>query len=310
MIMNAVHDMSLSAIDLNLLVVLEALLAERHVTRAARRVGLSQSAVSHALGRLRELYDDPLLVRSGSAMDLTPRAVALRPVVQRGLAELRTTFTGEPPFEPKTARRTFSIGSADYGQSVLLPSLMELVAREAPFVDLTLANAPSLLELVENGQVDVALVVGHDVPSSLRTEELFSDGFVCMVRQGHPTVSSKLTLSSYLGLRHLVVAPSGTAGSIVDTELARRGKERRVALRVSSFLVAPFIVSGTDYVNTGPERVAKLMSRVHRIRLLPPPLSLPRFTLCLAWHTRFDADPPHRWLRGAVTRAARALATD
>lgn len=303
--MHMEHNLNLSALDLNLLVVLEALLAERHVTKAAARVGLSQSATSHALGRLRELYDDPLLVRSGNAMTLTPRAVALHPAVERGLSELRATITGESPFDPSTARRVFTVGAVDYAQSLLLPPLLAFLEHEAPRIDVAIANAPDLFELLEGGRIDLAVVVGPKVPSAFRSRELFTDGFVCMVRRGHPAARRKLTLAQYLELRHVVVAPTGSPGSVVDTELAKRGKQRRVALRVPDFLVAPLVVSSSDFINTGPERLATLHAKHHSIRLLPPPIPLPRFTVCLAWHARLDADPAHVWLRNAVVRLAR-----
>ncbi|MET0388447.1 MAG: LysR family transcriptional regulator, partial [Polyangiales bacterium] len=266
--MHMVHEPTLSAIDLNLLVVLEALLSERHVTRAAARVGLSQSATSHALGRLRELYKDPLLVRDGSAMTLTPRALALLPVVVRSLADLRTTITGEPAFDPRTTQRVFRLGAVDYAQAMVLPRLLQLLEQQAPGIDLAITNTPSWFAQLSEGEVDLAFVVDTTMPSPIRSRALFSDGFVCMVRNKHPTVKSKLTLAEYLRLRHVVVAPSGAPGSTVDTELEKRGKRRRVALRVPSFLVAPLIVGKSDLINTLPERLAKRLTLIHPVRLL------------------------------------------
>ncbi|HEX4475132.1 MAG TPA: LysR substrate-binding domain-containing protein, partial [Polyangiaceae bacterium] len=247
----------------------------------------------------------PLLVRSGSTMTLTPRAVALYPAVERGLSELRATITGEPPFEPRTAGRVFTVGAVDYGQSLLLPPLLAFLEREAPRIDLAVVNAPDLFELLENGRIDLAIVVGPTVPSAFRSRELFTDGFVCMVRRGHPVARRKLTLARYLELRHVVVAPTGSPGSVVDTELAKRGKQRRVALRVPDFLVAPLVVSNSDFINTVPGRLATLHAKHHPVRLFPPPIPLPRFSICLAWHARLDADPAHVWLRNGIVRVAR-----
>jgi DNA-binding transcriptional LysR family regulator len=301
--MRMLHDVKLSSIDLNLLVVLEALLAERQVTRAAARVGLSQSATSHALARLRELYGDPLLVRSGSQMALTPRAIALWPSVHRSLSDLRATITGEPAFEPRSAQRVFRLGAVDYAQAALLPRLLPLLEQKAPGIDLEIVNAPNVLEQVHDGHVDLAFVVDSNVPSPLQSLELFADGFVCMVRKNHPSVKAKLSLPQYLALRHVVVAPSGSPGSVVDTELAKRGKSRRVALRVPSFLVAPVVVSKSDFIHTGPERLARRLAAIHPIRLLAPPLPLPQFTLSMVWHARLTSDPAHMWLRAAVANA-------
>ena len=303
--MYMVHDSKvtkLSSIDLNLLVVLEALLHERHVTRAAARVGLSQSATSHALTRLRELYGDPLLVRSGSKLELTPRAHALLPVIARGLAELHGTITGEQAFAPRASERTFRLGADDYSQAMLVPPLLSHLEREAPGVNLSFVHGPNLLNQLGEGQLDLALVVGESVRSPLSCQPLFNEGFACMVRKQHPNVKSKLSLSEYLGLRHIVVAPSGAPGSVVDSELEKRGKQRRVALRVSSFLVAPVLVSKSDLISTGPERLARRFATIYPIKLLPPPLPLPRFTLSMAWHARLENDPAHTWLRKAVAQ--------
>jgi DNA-binding transcriptional LysR family regulator len=301
--MQLMHDVKLSSIDMNLLVVLEALLSERHVTRAAARLGLSQSATSHALGRLRELYGDPLLVRSGGSFSLTPRAVALLPGLARALAELRSTIRGEPAFSPSSARRVFTLGTPDYGQAVLLPRLLPLLEREAPGIDLTIVNATNLSDRLDEGQVDLALQPSGSIASHLRSRELFMESFVCMVRKRHPTVGSKLTLSQYLELRHVLVAPQGEPGSVVDSELAKRGKRRRVALRVPGFLIVPVIVGKSDFINTGPARLAERLAALHPVRLLPPPLPIPRFGLAMAWHPRLDNDPAHLWLREAVSRA-------
>jgi DNA-binding transcriptional LysR family regulator len=302
--MHSMHDVKLSSVDLNLLVVLEALLSERHVTRAATRVGLSQSATSHAFARLRELYRDPLLVRSAGSFSLTPRAVALLPAVSRSLSELRATISGEPAFAPRSAQRVFTLGTVDYGQAVLLPRLLPLLEQEAPGIDLAIVNAPNLSELLDEGRIDLTLQPGDTIPKHQRSLELFEDGFVCMVRKRHPSVGSKLTLSQYLALRHVVVAPSGEPGSTVDSELAKRGKQRRVALRVPGFLIVPVIISKSDFINTGPQRLAERLVHVHSVRLLPPPLPIPQFTISMAWHARLDNDPAHTWLRGAVSRVA------
>ena len=304
MIMQMVHDTALNSIDLNLLVTLRALLRERHVTRAARQVGLSQSATSHALARLRELCGDPLLVRYGRRLELTPRATQLLPALERGLAELHGVVNSAPAFEPKRARRSFSLGMADYVQALLLRPLLRALQAAAPDIDLNVLTFPNLSELLESGSLDLAVALTGAVTPALSTEPLFEDGFVCMVRKGHPDVRGKLTLDGYLSLRHVLVAPSGTSGSFVDTELERRGLTRRVALRVSSFLVAPLVVADTDFISTMPERLARGLAKRFALQLMPPPFRIPRFGLSLAWHPRFDDDPAHRWLRSFVSRVS------
>ncbi|HVZ31217.1 MAG TPA: LysR family transcriptional regulator [Polyangiaceae bacterium] len=301
-----VHDRTLAAIDLNLLVVLRALLSERQVTRAALRVGLSQSATSHALQRLRDSFQDPLLVRSGRALALTPRAASLLPVLERGLRELETALAGEPAFEPRTARRTFSIGTSDYLQALVMGPLLRELATRAPGVDLSVVVFPNLRELLESGAIDLALSVPLPELSPLRQEALFEDEFVCMVRRDHPRLKRALSLEKYVAQRHVVIAPSGTPGSLVDTALAERGLERRVALRVTNFLIAPVIVCETDFLNTMPARLARQLAKTYPLRLLAPPLELPRFEYRMFWHSRLDQDPAQRWLREFVAGVSKA----
>jgi DNA-binding transcriptional LysR family regulator len=308
--MHMVHTANLAAVDLNLLLVLRALLSERHVTRAASRVGLSQSATSHALSRLRDLYGDPLLVRRGRSLSLTPRAARLLPTLERGLSDLQAALDGEPDFEPATARRAFTLGMADYMQALLLGPILGELERRAPGVDLTVVNAPGVEEQTVAGHVDLAMYVsGGTLPSLLSSLPLFDDDFVCLVRKNHPKIASKLSLHDYLQARHVVVAPSGTSGSLVDTELAKRGLERRVALRVSNFLVAPIVVAETDFVNTMPRRLALPLAERHGLVVLEPPLPLPKFGFLLIWHPRLDHDPAQRWLRELVTRVVAKAAS-
>lgn len=306
--MQRMHDEpNLAAIDLNLLVVLRALLSERHVTRAAAKIGLSQSATSHALGRLRTLYGDPLLVRSGSQLELTPRAVALLPALERALRELQATIAGPEPFDPKTARRVFSLGTSDYGQAVFCGPLLSRLAEQGPNIDLEISQAPNPLELLVSGALDMAMVVEDDLSGPFSAVTLLRDNFACMVRASHPTVRARLSLQRYLLLRHVVVAPYGSPGSIVDARLAKDGYVRRVAARIPNFLAAPLVVTRSDFINTGPAKLAHMMAQVHAIRVLAPPIDLPEFELRLVWHRRYDQEPGHRWLRQLIASVARAL---
>jgi DNA-binding transcriptional LysR family regulator len=302
--MHMAHASKLPAIDLNLLVALRALLGERHVTRAARQLGLSQSATSHALARLRELYRDPLLVRAGRTLQLTPRATALLPHIERGLGELEGSLSEEPRFEPGRALFSLRLGAADYPQALLCGRVLEVLRAEAPGVTLQTVSHPDLLEPLEAGTIDVAVTVKTKLPRVFGQRPLFGDGFVCMLRKGHPALSQKrLSVRQYLQLEHLVVAPGGASGNYVDTELSRRHLTRRVALQVSSFLVAAQLVVETDLISTGPELLLQRLSAHHPIVLVKAPIPLPRFELCLVWHSRRDHDPAHIWMRDVIARA-------
>ncbi|NOK38984.1 LysR family transcriptional regulator [Corallococcus exercitus] len=301
--------MKLASVDLNLLVALEALLREGSVTKAGHSMGLSTPAMSHALARLRTQLDDPLLVRAGRGMVLTPRAVALRPRLQALLSEVGTVLSPARTFEPAKLERTFRIHATDHMLMVLGPTLDRLVRREAPAATLQfLPNSPDDGAMLREGNIDLAVGVYVDLPPELRTRKLFTDRFVCVVRRDHPTVRRTLTLEQYLSLEHLQVAPRGRPGGYVDTVLAVRNQRRRVARAVPYFLTGLQWVEGSDYVLTISERVAKALAPRLKLKLLPPPLPLEPYTLTLLWHPREDADPAHRWLRDVFVRAARAAA--
>ncbi|HKO89899.1 MAG TPA: LysR family transcriptional regulator, partial [Polyangiaceae bacterium] len=168
------HDRTLAGIDLNLLLVLRALLRERHVTRAAARVGLSQSATSHALSRLREMYQDPLLVRSGRTLTLTPRAEGLLPALERGFGDLESAVAAEPKFDPRTARRTFRIGMSDYLQVLIMGPLLRQLASHAPGIDLSVVVFPDSRQLVESGAIELAMTISGEESTGSNRERLFS----------------------------------------------------------------------------------------------------------------------------------------
>jgi DNA-binding transcriptional LysR family regulator len=304
--MHMVHDRVLTSIDLNLLPVLRALLAERHVTRAARRVGLSQSATSHALSRLRGLLADPLLVRDGRGLALTPRASRLLPALEQSLGTLEAVVSSEPEFDARSSRRTFTLGMADYLQALIAGTLVRELAALAPGVDLSIVVFPNLEELVDSGGVDLAISIRGPERRGHSQAALFEDGYTCMVRRDHPRIKRAPKLEAYLAERHVVVAPTGTPGSQVDALLAQRGLERRIALRVTNFLIAPVVICQTDLVNIMPTRLARHFAKSYPLRLLRPPIAQPPFAFDMFWHPRNDHEPAHRWLRDFVGRVARS----
>lgn len=302
------HELHLSSLDLNLLLVLDALLAERSVTRASQRLGLSQPAVSHALGRLRDALGDPLLERDGRAMKPTPRALLLAPALREGIHALsRALHARVGPFDPSQAQGAVRVASADYAEALLLPALMKRLEREAPQLELWLhARAGENLELLHRGEVDLALTVlrGGRHLEGLARRELLHERFVCVVRKGHPAARGRFTLERYLAAGHVFVAPGSTRGSLVDELLARRGHERRIAVAVPHFLVAPQVVAQTDLVCTLGERVARSMARAFSLTLLPPPFELPGFTLSMVWSARREEEPLLRWVRERFAEVA------
>lgn len=317
--MKDVHDIrTLVALDLNLLLLLDALLHEPHLTRAAAVVGLSQSAASHALARLRAHLVDPLFVRDRARLVPTPRAESLRAPLRHALDALAAALSPPAPFDPATSRRRFTIAAADYAQLVVLPPLVARLSADAPGVDLAARDIGPvpLSDGLAAGDFDLAIGPPTTVRSrpsarpaagSLHERRLFSERFVCLVRRDHPRVGKRLDLDTYVELPHAFVAPRGTPGGIVDDVLAERGLSRRVALMVQSFLVAPWAVASSDLVITLAERLARAFQDQvpSALRVLEPPLSLPRFAMHMLWHERQHDDPGHRWLRKILVDVCR-----
>lgn len=318
--MNAVHDEpNLAALDLNLLVVLDALLRERHVTRAAAQLGVSQSAASHALARLRSQLGDPLLVRDKSGLVPTRRAEALAEPLAAALAALRTALAKPEPFVPATSRRSFRVATADYGLLVVLPGLLGRLASEAPGIDLAVRDygGKPFTEALAEDECDIAIgplgaVSTHvfgtaRTPTSIRERRLFRERFVCLARRDHPGIGKTLDLDTYAALPHAFIAPRGTPGGVVDDALAERGRSRRVALMVQNFLVGPFAVASSDLIITIGERLARAFSDVLPLAVYEPPIPLPRFAMHLMWHERTHREAAHKWLRDVIIATTKDL---
>ena len=300
--------MNLAGIDLNLLVVFDALLAERNVTRAARRVGLSQPAMSHALRRLRAALGDPVLVRTTDGMAPTQRALELYGPVHTALEQVGQALGGGDGFDPATARRTFTVGTADYVEYVMLPVLNAWLAAEAPSVDLVIKPITSLpADELRAGALDLAIGVFGEAPVGLDRRRLFDERLVCVVRRDHPRVGKRLTLKRFAELGHVLVAPMGRPGSVVDPLLAEQGLRRRVVVTTPHFLVAPVVVARSDLVTTIAERVARTFAEQLPLKVLRPPLEMPNFTISMVWHNRNADDVAHRWIRSALAQIGRTL---
>ncbi len=290
----------LSAIDLNLLIVLTVLLEESSVTRAALRLRRTQSAVSHSLERLREALKDPLFVRSGQQMIPTPRAEELRAEAMDLTSRIRHLFLGAARFDPQSSRHRVRVTASDYLQIVLIPAIVHQLRTTAKGVSLDVVGPKSrLLERLSRGELDFSFSVYMEETTSLYSQKVFSDRFVCLVSETHPAVQTGLSLETYLELPHVLVAPLGGATGHVDKELQRLGKSRNVAVLLPDFMVAPRVLAGTDLIVTLPERVARLFVN-ERVHILPPPLPLPTLTAHLVWHERLSRDVKSIWFRRLV----------
>ncbi len=299
------------SLDLGILVTLDALLAEGNVTRAARRVGLSTPAMSHALARIRDKIGDPILVRAGRGMVLTPRAEAMKPRVHALVEDAREVLRPERRFSPAELQRAFLIHATDHVLTLLGLALDASCRAEAPGVSLRFSpNSTEDAALLREGLIDLAVGIYGELPPEVQTRQLLTDRFVCVVREGHPTVEKRLGLEQFVRLPHVQVAPRGRPGGYIDDMLAARGKERHVARAVPYFLVALQLVAETDYILTISERIARAYAPRLGLRILAPPLPLRPYALSLIWHPRRGADPAHAWLRDLFVRAAKTVAAD
>ncbi len=317
--MSTDHEVSaLHRLDLNLLVAFDTLARERSVTRAAQQAGVTQSAMSHTLRRLRELFGDPLLVRGKAArgrgaMELTPRAEALAAPVRASLVGLARALSASPELTPATLRRTFRVVSPDLFDVLVLPRLLDAFAREAPQVSVAIVPRPASLEAaLLTGDVDLAVVpvlapVFGETGPELRRRTLFRDTFRTFLRAGHPAASGRrLSKKRFLALPHLMVSPAGEGPGLVDHALAEAGESRRVALRVPTFAAALRIVAQTDLLLTAPAALARAAPDGEVVSV-PTPLPLPEHAVTICWHPRFSEDPAHRWLRERLDEASRPL---
>lgn len=297
--MNAAN--SLRGVDLNLLVILDAVLAERHVSRASLRLGMSQPAVSHALARLRELFDDPLLIRRDGAFVLTVRAQQLVPLLSNTLHQIRMVV-GTVRFDPASEVRQFRIAMSDYGSAVLLPRLIPLLRREAPTVSLVVTHSDrsGMVRQIMDGEVDLALGVFSESSSDFKSSVLFEERFVCVVADDS---LGKLTMETYLQRPHILVAMKELGGNEIDVALTKLGLSRNIALTLPHWSVARNLVSGTDLVLTIARRALGSLCSGGSTVILEPPFSIPAFQFTMNWHDRRTHDPAHHWFREAVSRA-------
>jgi DNA-binding transcriptional LysR family regulator len=303
-----IHEMNISSVNLNWLVALDALIEERSVTRAAQRTGVTQGAMSNTLGHLRGLFEDPLFRRTAHGLEPTPRALAIAEPVRQALRLFEATLA-PPSFDAATAERTFVVTASDYVEFVLMPPLMRRLAKEAPGVRIEvrpwgLHEVPASLARAE---ADLMIGFYDEVPRGHRHAILFDEEYVCIVRKGHPDVGSKLTLARYLTLEHVLVSQrAGSAGS-VDRALEAQGKRRRIAARVSHFLMVPMLVARTDLVAALSRRVAEPLAGPLGLKMLAPPIALPRGRIGQVWHEQMESDPAQRWFRELVGSVASRL---
>lgn len=299
----------LRSVDLNLLVALDALLDERSVRGAARRLHLTPPAMSHQLRRIRDLLDDEVLVRAGRGMVATPRAEALIEPVRALLAQAQQVLESPARFSPESSQRAFRLVCTDHVATVLLPIVEQLLAQEAPGVDMHLCPVlPEMMEQLRTGAVDVAIRVVESTLSGLRAHTLFDERYVTVVRQDHPRLRGPgVTLDEFLAEAHVLVAPGGVARGPIDALLEAAGRERRIARTRPNFLSALWLVCESDMVLTVGRRVVEAVAERLPVRVLPTPLPVEDYELSMLWHPRLDGSVADLWFRELLQRAASRL---
>lgn len=293
--------MNLRSVDLNLLVVLDALLRERHVTRAADQIGLSQPAMSNALGRLRHIFNDELLVRTARGMQPTPRAEALLERTHSVLRQVERVFEEDGAFQPATSRRKFTVRMSDLLSFLILPKLMARIQAAAPHVSLDVVHLPPVktVDLLEKDELDIAVSTGLEHSHSVSAKVLFRDNMVCILQKNHPLAAKTLTLEKFLSARHLKISMSPTDVRFVDDVLVQGRLERDVGLNIPHWLVVPHVVASTDYLAVMPGCLAREIEGSDLvIRKLP--FATEPFDWRVYWHRRHEDNQAIRWLREQI----------
>lgn len=300
------HNMNVSALDLNLLRVFDAVMAEGNVTRAAERLFLSQPATSHALGRLRHLLKDDLFVKVPGGVRPTPRAVELAEPIHEALATLERALN-PPQFDPAASTRIIRLATHDYFTTLLMGDVASYLAEHAPGISLRLhPTSGRALEMLDQQEVDMAISAFGELPERFARAELFRDRYVCLVRRGHPLAKGRLSVERFAAARHLLVSPRGDERGFVDTELAGQGLTRQVAMIINQFAPAGRIVAGSDLVLTASERLAAMLVSEHDLVELPYPLDTPAaFSSSeVVWHRRLGEHPALAWFRDLLVGLA------
>lgn len=295
--------MPLRRVNLNDLLALEALLAERHITRAAQRCGVTQSAMSHALRRLRDTLGDPLLVRGRSGFVLTPRAVRLSRVVTRALTDIHDAMFVAPAFEPATSERRFQVACVDLVIPMLVP-LMRRLEREAPRVSLVVhqLDPAQFLQQLEDDEIDVVLLGPEPAPGMCR-HHLYDEHLVCVLHDEHPAAQAPLTLEVFQSLRHAMITPHDGVMTELNRMLEERGIALRVVLRVPYFVAGTMAAALSDLALLVPQSMAVRLARLMPVVIRELPFELPALAITQAWHPKNSDDQAAAWFRDAMVSA-------
>ena len=314
--------MNIAKVDLNLLVYLDVLLREGSVTKAANQLSITQPAMSNGLKRLRELFKDPIMVRTSEGMTATKRALELKPVIREVLAKLEASIQPETDFSPAISKRTFRIMASDYAESTLLLEVIRRLANIAPNITLDIITPSDVtFHDVEQGRVDMAIDRFDELPLSFHQKVVWYDTFSCAVNSGNPVIE-QFNLDSYLNSKHIWVSKTGFGVGVgidpnevqklgwVDAELTKIGKQRDIRVFTRHYHVALQLAKAQNLIATLPSRAANLYTNDPEVTILPPPFDIPPIALKMAWSALLQHDAGHIWLRRLITEIGNELAAN
>ena len=301
--------MNIALVDLNLLVVFDAVMREKHVTRAAKRIGMTQPAVSNALNRLRHIAKDDLFIRSAKGVVPTARAIELGPPIRQAINLVENAFD-PTSFDPKNSINVFNIAISNYTASILFPKLAEVLEKEAANINVRSKQLGDvdLLKELEAANIDF-IIAGQQLQETENfiSHHLYDEDFVCVMRKGHSLAKKKkLTIKEFSQSKHLMVTTTGKAFGFVDYLLEAKGLKRRVAMTVNQFLVAPSIIRHTDMILTVSKRVSEKF-RLDGVKVFPLPLLTNPLSLKLIWHKRTDTNPGNEWMRNKIINVCKNI---
>ena len=304
-------DAAAGSIDLRLLRCFDALMADRSVSLAARRLNVTQPAMSVALGRLRKIFDDPLLVRGRGEMVPTSRALTLHESVQRVLEDISTLSAESAQFDPATARIQFTLTAPAYIGYVLLPKLMRQLEKSAPGVrvEVRAANRERATEWLERGEIDFRLGWIREPPMGLRFKTLYQERLVCLARKNHPAITARLGAEDFCSLSHIrtMVDRASDSGQVIDSAVeAAFGRRLNIALVVQEAVTVPYVVASTDHIAVMPERLARVFASHLPLKVHALPVAVPGQNIGLYWHERTHRSAAHVWFRGLVGKVTRS----
>jgi len=300
----AMHYTHISKSDLNLLPSLQVLVEEKSISRAARRLFLSQSATSRILDRLQEMFKDELLVRNGKGYEPTKRALTIYAELEKLLRDTEELLRGRE-FNPSQANDEFHIAATNYAASWVFPRVMKVISREAPQIRIHIASWDDVFARLDANSLDLVLTA-YQPPANLSAELITREPFVCLVRTLHPIKTRRLTLERYLSQKHVAAAVDPSRERIIDGTLEKLGKKRELQASVP-FLSLGSIVEGTNLVATLPRRSAQRLTKLSQTRIVNAPAEFDKFSYYQIWHPRNDNDPAHQWLRKMIGSACGGL---